>query len=119
MFATVPKASLLICLSVLIVEITSQHISLPKLDPSKKDKFVSDPFIFYKWPGFAQAEGLFGQWPWYPAFVIDRRKNDDDEANDDEDAEKDEEDAQDDKEDEEEDDEVSEFTYKSLSLLSS
>jgi hypothetical protein len=89
-------------LCVISLEAKSRAVAKPATQLSssgENNKFIEDPFVFYKWPGFARAEGLYGKWPWYPAFIIDKSKEDsEEEAADDE--------VQNEAKDEEEDDEV-------------
>jgi hypothetical protein len=28
--------------------------------------YIQDPFLFYKWPGVGQQEGIVGRFPWWP-----------------------------------------------------
>jgi len=75
------------------------------LTPSSGSQFVKDPFLFYKWPGFGQAEGVYGRWPYYPFFFVEKeKKKKDGEEDDVQDDVQDDEDEEEDDEDEPQDD---------------
>ncbi|OXA56138.1 hypothetical protein Fcan01_08611 [Folsomia candida] len=61
--------------------------------------YLEDPWYFYKWPGFGQAEGVVARWPWWPQAVpVEGQKNavQDDENNSDEEQDDEDDEVQDD-----------------------